>query len=151
MANRGLFTVLIVLLGLGILFAGGINTGYANATDDFRVANESLTVDYTAPQPVTEPETSDVTYTDTVIVYNSSGIQVANGTDYIWHAANGSVEWLDTTATAAGEPASITYEYSAPPQSNQAMYGALEIVSIGLVFLVLLLVGQWLFDVVGDW
>ena len=151
MANRGLFTILIVLLGLGILFAGGMNIGYETATDEFTVTNESITVDYTEPVPVDEPDVDLVTYNETVNVYNSTDALLESDTDYVWHADNGTVEWIDTNATTDGETATISYDYDAPPESNQAAYGVIQIISIGLVFIVFLLVGSWVFDVVGDW
>lgn len=150
MANRGLFTFLIVLMGLGILFAGGMNVGYETAVDDFDVTNESITVDYTDPVPVDERGTA-YTYNETVQVYNSSDALLVEGTDYNWLASNGTVEWLDTANTTSGETASISYDYTAPPEENEAAFGIIEIVGTGLVFLLILLIGQWVFDVVGDW
>lgn len=149
MANRGLFTFALLFLGLGLLFAGA-NVGYQQAVTDFNETNESITVDYS--QTVQVDQTGDAfSYNDTVTVYNSSDAELVEGDDYTWYASNGSVAWFDTANTTDGEQASISYDYTAPPESNRAMGGVLKAVGIGLTMLLVLLVGQWIFDVVGDW
>jgi hypothetical protein len=148
MANRGLFTILIVFLGLGILFAGGMNTGYDNASTEYDVVNESITVDYSATVSVDE---SGESYSDTVDVYNDSGAELTDGTDYDWNATDGNVTWFNTSATVDGETATISYSYTAKSGQTTAMGTVIKVSGIGLTFIAFLLVGQWLFDVVGDW
>lgn len=150
MAGRGLFTFMILILGLGLLFAGGANIGYETAVDDYSVTNESITVDYSDPVQVAETGVA-YTHNDTVTVYNSSDALLVPGTDYDWNATSAAVTWYDTANTTDGETASITYDYTAPPDSNQAMFGVVQILGYGLVFILILLIGQWVFDVVGDW
>jgi len=150
MANRGLFTILIVALGLGILFAGGVNVGYEQSFEDVDVTNESITVDYNNLVFVNE-EPTEGEYEETVTVYNDTDALLTDGTDYEWYASNGSVKWYDTNATQAGEAAAISYTYEDPTEDQAAMSGALRAISLALVFVLFLLVGQWVFDVVGDW
>lgn len=149
MANRGLFTLLILFVGLGILFAGGMNVGYEQGWPEETVTNESITVDYSQAVAVdTQPD--PVEYGGTVTVYNTTGAELAAGTDYDWHAENGTVTWYDTNATADGETASITYDYATPTEDQEAAGGVVKVVGIVLVLLLILLAGQWVFDVVGD-
>lgn len=149
MASRGLFTILIVLLGLGVLFAGGTNVAYEGATDEFSVTNETISVDY-SDRVAVEKRGTAFQYMENVTVY-ANGTELTAGTDYVWHDINGTIDWYDTANTTDGDTATISYEYKAPPENNRAMFGMVQIIGIGLTFIIILLVGQWLFDVVGDW
>lgn len=150
MASRGLFTILVVFLGLGILFAGGVNTGVDNAVKDYAVVNETMTVNYAQPVPVAE-QPADAQYSDTITVYNAAGAELTNGTDYEWDPGAATVTWFNTTATSDGETALVSYDYQNQPEQNGAMAGVFNVGGIALTLIALLLVGQWLFDVVGDW
>jgi hypothetical protein len=150
MANRGLFTILIVFVGLGILFAGGVNVGYEQSWPETEVTNESITVDYSAPVAV-QSQPDPVRYNDTVTIENATGDVLTAGTDYAWNETSGEVTWFDTNATTDGETAYIDYQYYTPTESQAAGGGLMQIGGIGLVLLLFLLVGQWVFDVVGDW
>lgn len=150
MANRGLFTYLIVFLGLGILFAGAFNVGYGNAQQDYFVENESITVDYTDTVPVAV-QGENVDYSDTVEVYNSTGVELVNGTDYVWLQDDGAVDWQDTNATTSGGTATINYTYYEPPEVNRTIADIMNPVGYVLVLIVFLLAAQWVFGVVGDW
>jgi len=149
MANRGLFTFLVVILGLGILFAGAVNVGYDNADRQFAVDGEDMTVDYTDVVPVDE-QPDDAEYNQSVTIINSSDVELTDGTDYEWDATNGEVTFINTNSTTDGETVAIDYQYRATPEETKAFGGAIEVVGIALIFIMALLAVQWLFDVVGD-
>jgi len=150
MANRGLFTATVLLMGLGLLFAGGINTTTDQAREQTTVTNESITVNY-SDAVLVEQRPESVEYGDSVTVYNASGAELVAGTDYAWDASNGAVEWFNTNATTDGETAAITYSYTAFPGPTLAMNSTVKVLGAVLGLVVFLLIGQWLFEVVGDW
>lgn len=104
-------------LALGVLVfalvagAAAVSTGYRAQKADFTVSNESLTVTYDHPVAVDPPETADTFYDDET-VRNDSDAQLEAGADYRWNRTTGNVTFLNTTATAAGEAASISYRYA---------------------------------------
>jgi len=70
--------------------------------------SETLTVDYAAESAVSQNATVEG-YSDTVTI-TSGGQTLVAGTDYRWDAANGTVNWLNTTNTTSGDSATIEYQ-----------------------------------------
>jgi len=82
------------------------------ATVDKTVENETLTQYYDNYQLVNK-STEEFTagFNNTATVYNSSGVELTDGTDYDWNATDGAITFYDTDNTTAGENATITYTY----------------------------------------
>jgi hypothetical protein len=130
---------LIIILGVGaVAFA----PAYVDGADRQSVTNESITVDYSAPQSVSE---SGLEYDDTVSVYNSSGAELAAGTDYDWNATDGTVTFQNTSATADGEAATISYQYRAASEQHETRAGIAGFVGQALTWLLVLMAGGYVF------
>lgn len=137
MSTIGKLAALSALLVVAVLAVGAAYTGSA---DSFAVTNESVTVDYSTSTQV-DAVTDAVSFESAVTVRNTSDVELANGTDYVWHPGNGSVSWIDTAQTSNGEAASISYNYTAPDSRSRALAAVLELPFKSLGFLLLLLGG----------
>lgn len=130
---------LIIILGVGaVAFA----PAYVDGADRQSVTNESITVDYTSPQSVSE---SGLEYDDTVAVYNSSGAQLDAGADYEWDATAGNVTFQNTSTTSDGETATVTYQYRAASEQHETRAGIAGFVGQALTWLLVLLAGGYVF------
>jgi hypothetical protein len=130
---------LIIILGVGaVAFA----PAYADGADRQSVTNESITVDYSGPQSVAE---SGLEYDDTVSVTNSSGAELAAGTDYDWNATAGNVTFQNTSATSDGETATISYQYREASAQHETRAGIAGFVGQALTWLLVLLAGGYVF------
>ena len=112
-----------VLLLLVVAVLPALNLAYTDhSRTPHSVENESLTVDYDAPVPVDydAPE-----YSGTVALTSSSGTNLTAGTDYTWNATTGTVMFLNTSATTAGNTAHIDYEYLERTQTTQLVSGSI--------------------------
>lgn len=147
MAKTGLFTFFLLFVGLGVLFVG-LNQGGAVVLDAESVTNESITVNYSDTVQVSQTGWG-YEYNDSVTVYNSSGVELVDGTDYEWYQDNGSVAWFDTPDTTDGETATISYTYEKPPESSKAMATTVSALGGVLGMLLFAVIGSWLFDIVG--
>jgi len=117
MPTRSTYTVLIVLIGVGLLFAGGMNVAYQHSGTQYTIANETHTVDYTADSSVNTPERT-FSHDNTVSV-TANGSTLSRGTDYEWNSSTGTLTWLNTTATSEGDTALVDYAYEAPTEGTQ--------------------------------
>jgi len=98
----GLGAVLVLLLAA----APAVNIAYAGAGVSQPIEDEPMSVEYGAPVPV---ETNATAYgADVTITRNGSTL--SPGTDYRWHAANGTIDFLNTSATSAGDTVLVDYD-----------------------------------------
>lgn len=139
--SNDLFGVIALLIILGV-GAVAFAPAYVDGADRQSVTNESITVDYTDQQPVAE---SGVTYDQTVTVYNSSGAELAAGTDYAWNATAGNVTFSNTSATSDGATATISYQYRAASEQHETRAHIAGFVGQALTWLLVLLAGGYVF------
>lgn len=133
MSTIGNLTAVTLVLFLGVLAVGA---SVPTTAQPSTVQNESLTVDYTTPTPVDEQQVTE--YFDNETVYNATDAELAAGTDYEFNTSTGEVEWFNTSATAKGEAAAITYTYTRPSDRTLGISTTLGYVARGLIVLVLL-------------
>lgn len=96
-----LLVAVVVLPTLSIAWSSGSLSAQG-------VANEPITVDYGTNTSV--DNASAVEYSDSVtITFNGSTLEA--GTDYVWNATSGEVDWKNTAATTDGDTAHIDYTY----------------------------------------
>lgn len=96
--------VVVLLLALAV---PALATAYDTAGTPFSY-DESLTVDYTSDSSVSENATIEGYGDDPTIVVD--GQTLMQGTDYLWDADDGVVNWQDTNNTTAGDTAQIEYQ-----------------------------------------
>lgn len=108
--ETSVWTLAVVFLFI-VTVLPGLNFAANDNTTVLTVENESLTVNYSDPSAV-DPAEEALGFEPNATVFNASGAELANGTDYEWRPSNGTVAWFNTTATTDGESASITYEYT---------------------------------------
>lgn len=109
MPRQSIFAIVAVVLLIGVAGAA-LGQSDRQAAEPQSVTNESLTVNYSAPTAVDNGEPR-YGWNDSVTVYNASGNQLQDGTDYEWNSSTGEVTWFNTSATTDGETASISYTY----------------------------------------
>lgn len=86
--------------------------GAIPATEQVTVTNETVTQDvgnYTAVSAAGDEGVKG--FLDDEVVYNSSDVQLTEGTDYEWNETDGTIKFLSTTDTTDGANANITYTY----------------------------------------
>lgn len=153
------FRSIVVAAAILVVFAAGAFTafqvadvGQSDAPDVPRTAtNESIVVEYDTYQYV-DNATAEFTTgfnNSSIHVYNNDGAELTRGTDYEWNNSDGSVLFLNTTATTEGDGASITYEYFKNTEAVQEVSGPLTatveaigwvgVAASGLALVVLLL------------
>lgn len=119
-----LLVFVVGILGFGIV---AVSATYEDAEEHVIVTNESFVQDVGNWTPVdAADEAGLIRFNDTVTVYNSSGSELTEGTDYEWAPANGSVLISDTASTTDGASASVTYEYDRRPEQSTAMLAPLR-------------------------
>jgi hypothetical protein len=126
MAND-LFGVVALLVILGI---GGVALGPAAVSGGelVEVAGEPVTVDYSGTVAVDE---SGQRYADRVTVRNASGAELDRRTDFTWNATAGNLTFSNTSATTAGNTATVDYQYR---QQTPLVTGIAEIINtLGVV------------------
>ena len=142
MSTLGKLAALSVVLVIAVLATGAAQS---DATRDFSVTNESVTVDFSNATPVDSTDVA-VSFNDSVTVYNSSDTELTNGTDYEWHPGNGSVSWFDTPNLVDGETATISYTHQAPSEGSRELGGVLSTAFRGGALLLLLFAGLAVLD-----
>lgn len=148
MARKMLWTFFVVVVGVGLLFGAGLNQAHDNRAEPTTVTNESITVDYTQSVPVDKAGDVDG-FDGGATVFNASGAELVNGTDYEWHPSNGSVTWINTTATSSGEDASITYTFFEQSEADATATEVGGVFGLGVLFLSLLLAGKFVIGTIG--
>lgn len=156
------FTDLVIPVMVFVIFVGGAFTAYqvadgaqnqaaqVNAT----VTNETLTQQVGNWQLVSK-STEEFTagFNDTVTVYNQSGVELTEGTDYEWNSTDGAIKYLDTANTQDGNSSNITYTYFENTEAVKDLSGPVGVITtavgksaylvggLGLVVLLLAVVG----------
>lgn len=139
------FRSIVVAAAILIVFASGAFTafqvadvGQNEAPDVPRTAtNESIVVEYDTYQYV-DNATAEFTTgfnNSSIEVYNSAGVKLTRGEDYRWNNSDGTILFLNSSATTEGNSASITYEYYKNTEAVQDVSGPLSttVEAIGLV------------------
>lgn len=142
----------LAVLVLGVVLAGAaVNAGYAADASEQRIENESITVGYDDPVAVDAP-TDTVSFEPGATVRNASGAELTNGTDYVW-SLNGTVDWINTTDTTAGNTGEITYNATAPSDTDVEVGQTMSILgqALGLAVLVAGAAAALRFGLGGDW
>lgn len=100
-------------------------------------------------------------FNDSVTVYNESGVELTEGTDYEWNSTDGAIKYLDTPRTQDGNTSNVTYVYQENTEAVKKLTGPLDVVTVGVgkaaylaggfgLILVLMAIGvvvaQWLSD-----
>jgi len=107
----GLLLFAIFLVGtLGIAWAVGAQYEAAPETTQ-TVTNETIVVDSSNGTTIDVPDHARVIH-DNETITNSSGTTLAEGTDYEWHAATGTIDWRNTSAVTNGKPMHVDYAYT---------------------------------------
>jgi len=129
---------LVLVLGIGVVAFGPAYAGGAERV----AASDEITVGYSGAQAVDE---SGLRYAETVTVTNASGATLRADIDYRWDATNGTVTFINTSATSSGETATVAYEYREPSQRQRTIAGVVSALGMPLVYLLFLLAGGYVF------
>lgn len=114
---------LAILLIVGVYLVGAVY-GSVPASETTTVTNESVTINYSTSIQVSE--TYGETYFDNETVYNSSGAELTEGTDYEWYPDNQSLRFYSTTSTTEGNEANVTYSFDAKPGMARSAIGPIS-------------------------
>lgn len=110
----GVVLAFVVLVAAAfVLFQVGDIGLEQGGTEQASTTNETLVVSYSNSVRVSAA-TSRYTrgFEDNETVYNASGAELAESTDYDFNTTTGAVTFFNTTNTTDGENANITYTYS---------------------------------------
>lgn len=122
----GAVNTLVVVGALLIIGLVVISSVYAaSPTETHAVDDENVTVDYQNKQQL-DPGEEVFSWSDTITVNASDGTTLTEGTDYEYYSNNGSIQFLNTSATTEGNTATVDYEYEAPPQMAQSVIGPIS-------------------------
>lgn len=127
MRESSLWTLVVVFLAVAILLPA-TNVAFEDATTTMTQVNESVTVDYAGTSSL-DPGEAVLSFEPNATVFNASGVELTNGTDYNYHPHNGSLTWIDTANTVDGESATVTYDYVVRAQHAKDAEGPLTIVA----------------------
>lgn len=107
-----LFAFVVLVAGAFVLFQiGGVGLSQAG-TDEVTQTNESVVIDYSGSTRVSAAtDRYTVGFYDNETVYNQSGSQLVEGTDYTWNTSTGRIAFQNTSNTSDGNTANITYAY----------------------------------------
>jgi hypothetical protein len=112
-----------VILIIGVFVFSSIVATSPTVTDT--VTNESITVNHGEYVAVDNASVA-TDFSQNVTVYNSSGSELTEGTDYEWAATNGSVKFLAAGSTTDGNTANITYTYTAHTENVRTVTGTVS-------------------------
>lgn len=147
--ENSLWAFAVVILFLAVLVPS-LNFAANDNTEIRTVENESVTVNYSEPSQV-DPALEPLGFEPNATVFNSSGAELVNGTDYEWRPTNGTIAWFNTTSTTDGESASVTYEYHARSQRTRDINGVMFVLGKALPFLVIIAGVGAVFRYGGGW
>jgi hypothetical protein len=114
------FQRMVIAVAVFVMFVGGAFTAYQvadlgqkNAPSDARnVTNETIPQEYDAYQFVDKALLEYTAgFNDNVTVYNSSDVELEQGTDYEWNDTDGTIHFLNTPKTDESATANVTYTY----------------------------------------
>ncbi len=109
------FNIVATALFLVVLLVGA-NAAYADSGQVSEIDNESITVDYSQDVAV---DVDGHEYGDDEVVRNSNDTVLEEDVDYRWDAGNGTIEWINTSATSDGESASVSYSVEQRSQATK--------------------------------
>jgi hypothetical protein len=104
----------VVLFAIVVLIAVAplaYDASVVNAGDDVTVTNESFTPSAGNVTTLDESTRDDAIYDENVTVYNESGLEMTEGTDYTWFEANGTLKTLVGGRLEGDSTATITYGF----------------------------------------
>jgi len=107
MRSASVFELAVVVVGV-VLFLSMAAGAYGDATVSETIDNQTVTVDYTNDSQL---NATDVVEYGNATVFNASGAQLVEGTDYTYDQRNGTIDWVNTTATTGGSTATVTFDY----------------------------------------
>jgi len=131
-----------VILGIGVVALGPAFIGGSDRVS----ASESVTVDYSGATNVSE---EGLRYDDEVRVSDSNGTALREDVDYDWDQRNGTISFVNTSATTAGESVTVAYEYREAGQRQQTVAAVVNALGLPLVLLLFLLAGGYVFRVIN--
>lgn len=135
--------LLLVIVAVALLFVAGsvaIDQTLQSSGERFDVEGEDWQPE---PGSVTSLEQSNidgVRYDRTVYVFDSNGVRMIDGNDYVWHHHNGTVEALDDGRLANESQATIDYGYGSPYEGQEQMASLFG--ELGTIVPALLLIGM---------
>lgn len=148
MKQINVWTLAVVALFLALLLPM-INVAYEDSAERVDVDNETIVVDYNESVAVDAADDA-FEYNESVTVRNSSDATLEDGVDYAWHSSSGEVSWINTTATTAGEDATISYGYLEHSQTSKNIATILRPLSAPLSTVILIIaIGSALYYAVG--
>lgn len=126
---RKLVSIAAILL-MGVVIVGAV---YGAVPGESETLSTNATVDYGNDTQLTAGE--DVQgWSDPIVLNDSGGTILADGTDYQWHPGNATIDWLNTTETTTGETVAVTANYTSPGSTAEAamvtIRGSFELGSI---------------------
>lgn len=133
-------SIVIPVLVLVIFVAGGLamyqvaDLGQKSAAkDDGTLVENETHVQRIGFWLLTDNSTAQYTagFNDTVSVYNSSDVELEEGTDYEWNSTDGAVLFKDTESTEDGQTYNITYTYFQNTEQVRELSGPLDVITIG--------------------
>lgn len=126
-----------VLLIVGLFVVSQV-FGAMPASETRTVENETITIDVGNSTQVEQSHGEH--YYDNETVWNSTGSELTEGTDYEWHTDNASVQWFDTSSTNDGSDGNITYSFDQRPQMARDVLPTIsDSFSLGAVALIVLI------------
>ena len=135
---RGIVVPVLVL----VLFVGGAFTVYqvsefgqqsAARGDGQTVTNETHIQQVGLYQLVDKATATYTTgFNESVTVYNSSDVQLTEGTDYEWNETEGTILFYSTANTQDGASYNITYTYFENTGDVKTLAGPLEVLTIAI-------------------
>lgn len=142
-----LVVAVLVVVGLPL----GLNTAASDSGQLEVVENETVTVDYDSDIDLGPDHAYN--FSDTVEVRNSSDAVLEEGTDYEWNATDGTLRFLNSSATSEGESATVTYEYQAQTAETRTVGTTLSPFAqfLGMLFFVVVVVGTAALTLGGEW
>jgi hypothetical protein len=123
---------IVVAAAVFVIFAAAAFAGFQIATAgqndaatvDRKAVNESLTQQVGIYQLVDAAEDEYTAgFNDTVTVYNSSDVELTEGTDYEWNSTDGTILFTNTASTSDGAAANITYQYQENTEAVKTLDG----------------------------
>lgn len=148
----------VIALAVFVLLTAGTFTIFqiANASqnqaasDTQTVQNESL-VQQVGNWILVSKATDQYTagFNETVTVYNSTGYELTEGTDYKWNESDGAIKFLDTNSTSDSSTANITYDYQENTQAVKDISQPLDTVITGQQFVLVAFAGLGLIALLG--
>lgn len=133
------WTLAVVFLFVAVVLPG-LNAAGNDNTALLSVENESVTVDHGNVTAVDPPHEA-LGFEPNATVFNESGAELVNETDYTWHPSNGTVEWFNTANTTDGETATITYEFTARTERTRGINRVMSVLGNAWFGVILLIVG----------